>query len=326
MPGLVPTVGLTLGEERVWGFAATAIAGHSFTSDQRILYVNPNMPLATDAGNTGEEPGTPFATIAAALLRTRDNRGDIILVGQNDAWQYGGGSTWQTPIAEEVVVTTEGVSIIGVSPGGMGVPWNPVTAAGAGVCITVHALDVFIAGFSFAGVALGGMGIYVLWDGVTSFGENTVIRNCFFDGDMDVGIGLEFPWNNEISHCHFQECDTAGIWCDPAGSGTAYNRIHHNIFHDVGIGATGAISLQGGDDNHIWANSIYNSAAQGAGAATDEGIDTTGGSSNLVFDNYLSCLLPVPAAGDLDDFCTAAATDSWNGNYCSNGLQVTNPT
>ena len=318
------TAGIMPDYAGVLGIAYTARYSKTMMADSRVLYVNPNHPEATDGGNTGEDPLTPFSTVAAALLRTRDNYGDVIFVGQNDAWTYGGGSTWQTAIAEEITITTEGVSIIGINPGGLGVYWNPVTAAGAGTCITVHAMDVLIAGFAFEGLALGGIAISALWDGATNFGENLVVHDCYFDSDIDTGIALEFSWNNEIFNCNFQECDTAGIWCDPAGDGTAYNRIHHNIFHDC-LG-TGAISLQGGEDNQIWANSIFNSDAQNAAAATDEGIDCTGGGDNMVFGNYLSCLLPVPANGDLDDLNTAAATDSWSGNWCMDGLQVTNPT
>jgi len=257
------------------------------------------------------------------LLRCRDNRGDVIFVGQNDSWTYGGGSAWQTAIAEEVTVTVEGVSIIGVNPGGLGVYWNPVTAAGAGTCITVHAMDVLIAGIAFEGLALGGTAIQSEWDGVTMFGENMVVRDCFFDADIDIGIALEFSWNNEICDCNFQECAVAGIWCDPAGRATAHDRIHHNVFHDC-VG-TGAISLQGGEDNHIWANSIFNGAAAGGALATDEGIDCAGGGNNLIFDNYFSCLLPVPANGDWDDLNSESGTDGWVGNHCMNGMAVTAP-
>jgi len=63
-----------------------------------------------------------------------------------------------------------------------------------------------------------------------------------------------------------------------------------------------------------------------ADMSTDEGIDTTGGQDNQVFDNYFSCLLPVPANGDLDDLCSAAASDSWLNCHCLDGDTVTNPT
>jgi len=88
-----------------------------------------------------------------------------------------------------------------------------------------------------------------------------------------------------------------------------------------------AISLLGGcDNNWIYQNGIYNGSVQGGVAATNEGIDTTGGRENMVYGNWLSCLLPGPGAGDLNDFCSAAATDAWVGNYCMNGPTTTNPT
>jgi hypothetical protein len=84
--------------------------------------------------------------------------------------------------------------------------------------------------------------------------------------------------------------------------------------------------LGGADNNHIHRNSIYNGNAQGGAAATNEGINLTGGGDNQVFDNYFSCLLPVPANGDWDDLNTGAATDAWIGNHCMNGLATTTPT
>ena len=316
------TAGYMPGQDGVLGINYTATFAKSMMSDSRLLYVNPNHADATDDGNTGENPEQPFATVAAALARCRDNRGDVIFVGQNDAWQYGGGSTWQTPIAEEVTVSVEGVSIIGVSPGSLGVTWTPVTAAGAGVCITVTALDVLISGIAFSGVALGGTAIYCLWDGITAHGENTVIENCFFDDDIDIGIQFEFAWFQIVRGCTFQECNTFGIYVDPAGSGSSYCHIYDNTFNDCAA----AMGLNGCDDFYIYNNRIYNANAQAAGAATDEGIDTTAGARNMVTDNYFSCLLPVPAAGDLDDLNTASATDSWLNCHCLDGDTVTNPT
>jgi len=318
------TAGYMPGQAGVLGIDFTARYAKSMMADSRLLYVNPNHDRATDNGNTGEDPECPFATVAAALLRCRDNRGDVIFVGQNDDWQYGGGSDWNTAIEEEITVTVDGISIVGTSPGGLGVYWSPVTAGGLGTCITVYALDVLIEGIAFVGGTPGGRAIYCEWDGMTLYGENTVVRNCFFDDDIDIGIQLEFAWNCEISHCNFQECDDAGIYVDPGGSGAEYNRIHHNIFHNI-LGA-GAISMQGGAHNHIWANTIYNSEAQSAAVATDEGIDLTVGSCNLVYDNYFSCVLPAGANGDWDDLNTGTISDSWVGNWTTNGMAVTMPT
>jgi len=316
------TTGTMPGQSGVLGINYTATFPKSMMSDRRLMYVNPNHSDAADNGNTGENPEQPFLTVAAALARTRDNRGDTIFIGQNDAWQYGGGSTWRTAIAEEVIVTAEGVSIIGTSPGGLGVTWNPVTAAGAGTCITVHALDVLISGIAFSGVALGGTAIAAEWNGVTMFGENLVVHDCFFDDDIDTAIALEFSWYCEIYNCNFQRCDIAGIWCDPLGNGTDYNKIHHNIFMDI-LG-TGAISLQGSDNNVIWANSIYNNQALAAAAATDEGIDLTAGNDNMVLDNYFSCLLGA-GAGGYDDMNAPGTSSAWVNNHCLDGDNVLPP-
>jgi len=322
------TAGYMPGQSGVLGVNYTATFAKSMMADSRLMYVNPNHADATDDGNTGENPEQPFLTVAAALLRTRDNRGDVILVGQNDAWQYGGGSTWQTPIAEEVTITTEGVSLIGVSPGSLGVTWHPVTAAGAGTCITVNAMDVFISGFTFEGGALGGIGIHAIWNGTTLFGENLVVQGCFFDSGIDIGIQLEYSWFARIHGCTFEACDFAGIYNDPTDSDAAYAHIYDNTFIDVGLGtgATGAISFQGVTDCYIYNNRIYNSNAEAANAATDEGIDTAGGDRNLVSDNWFSCVLTDTAAnGDWGEFNSGAATDAWVGNHCTTGIAVNTP-
>ena len=83
--------------------------------------------------------------------------------------------------------------------------------------------------------------------------------------------------------------------------------------------------LRGTDTSEIWNNAIYNNTALGGGAAADEGITTANGANNMVFDNYFSCLLPVPANGDWNDFNTSVATDAWVGNRCLDGVAVTRP-
>jgi len=65
---------------------------------------------------------------------------------------------------------------------------------------------------------------------------------------------------------------------------------------------------------------------QAAGAAANVGINTGSGGHNIVFDNYFSCLLPVPATGDWDNMNSGDTTDAWVGNHCMDGLAVTIPT
>lgn len=315
-------LGLGQPQAGVLGCWDTRREGRLFAEDCRVMYVQPNHPLATDLGNAGEDPGTPFATVQAAINRCRPYTGDTVYVGGNDGWIYGGGApTWNTLVQESAVLNVPGVRLVGVAPG-LGVYW---TAAAAGqFCLTVTALDCLIEGFAFygGGVAGGCNGIYAEWDGATLFADNVVIGNCFFDDAIDTAIQLEYVWYGRIFDCVFQECDDYGIYVDPLGSAADYCNIHDNHFLDIG---TSAMALNGCGNTTIFRNSVFNSNAVGGGAATDEGIDLTGGADNMVYDNYLSCILPAAAPGDYDDLNTAGAGDAWINNHCLNGDAVTNP-
>lgn len=309
-------------EEGVWGVPATARFAANMATGARIFHVQPNHPLAVDLGNTGEDPGCPFVTVTAALARCENNRGDVILVGGNDAWQYGGGGTWNLPVAESVVCNKQGVAIIGVTPDPLGVVWQP--AAANGTCLTIHALGVEVAGFLFQGAGgAGDVGVLAEWDGATTWGDSPNIHHCFFDDTLAQGIALEYSWNAHIHKCEFYDCDY-GIYCDPLGSGFDLALIEDCRFRGCSISA---ISATGGcDENMVRHCSVYNANAAAGAAATDEGYDFTGGNENLVEDCSFTCLLPVPAAGDYNDLNTAAATDAWVNNHCMDGLAVTNPT
>jgi len=288
--------------------------------DSKVLYVDPNATGVTDQRD-GTDPDAPLATVAAAITKCRSWHGDIIIVRHMDAWQYA--PQTETPIQESVTVDKHGIAILGVSPGSpLGPVWQP---GGAGeTAITVAALDVRIAGFCF-GAPLGGNAIYSEWDGATLWGENLVIEDCFFDDEVDIAIQLEYSWNCWIRRCVFQECDAYGIYIDPAGSGIDYLHVSDCEFRDVG---TSAISGRVLDSSEILRCRVWNSNAYGAAAATDEGFDLAGGDENIIADCWFSCLLPVPANGDWDDLNSdgAPATSAWIGNYCMDGLAVTNPT
>jgi len=287
-----------------------------------VFYVDPNATGVSD-NRDGTDPEAPLATVAKALTLCQAYRGDVIAVMANGAWQYADGLNRTIAVREEVDIDVAGVKIVGVFPSSsIGVPWESQTLATP--CITVSAIDVTIEGFVFVGGAAGGTAIYCEWDGVTLFGENLTVRNCMFDDAIDTAIQLEYSWFCDIHNNLFQECDAYGIYTDAAGSGTDYTQIHDNLFLDCG---TAAIALLGGaDNNFIYNNTIYNASAQGAGVATNEGVNTTGGARNSVYNNWFSCLLPVPANGDYNDLNTAAATDAWINNHCMDGDAVTNPT
>lgn len=289
-----------------------------------VFYVDPNAVGVTDERD-GTDPEAPLQTVARALTLCQDYRNDVIAVMANGAWptaELTGDRI--TVIQESVTVTVAGVRIVGVFPSSaVGVPWQP--AAAAGTCITVSAMDVTIEGFAFIGNGAAADGIYAEWDGATLWADSLTVRNCYFDEEIDTAIQLEFTWYCDIHHNIFQECDVVGILSDVAGSGIAFCGIHHNRFIDL-LG-TGAMSLLAGDDdNEIYENRIFNRNAESAAAATNEGINTTGGARNLIHHNTFSCLLPVPANGDWDDLNSGAATDAWIANECLDGPNTTTPT
>ena len=288
-----------------------------------VFYVDPNAVGVSDQRD-GTDPQHPLQTVATAIGKCQPYHGDVIAVMANNSWQYGNTADGRTTaIAEEVTLNVPGVRLVGISSAGQGVYWYP--ASNGGICIYVTALDCTIEGFMFSEgpTYTGCTAISAEWDGTTLFGENLTVRHCVFDDTVDIGIQAEYSWYCEFHHNWFLECDQYGIYTDAGGSSCDYCSIHDNWFTDCG---TAAIALLGGAGaNQVYNNAIYNGSAEAGAAATNEGINTTGGNDNIVYNNYLSCLLPVPANGDLDDLNTAAATDAWIGNHCLNGLQVTNP-
>ena len=303
--------------------------GERMHSTGEVFYVDPNYPGASDARD-GTSPTSPLLTVAAALTKVQPQRGDVIVVGSNDYWQYAPGgkavsTDYITPITEEVTIpyTCSGVRIVGASNGPMGVMWQP--ASNGGTCITVHAIDVLIEGFLFTeGDYTGCNAIYAEWDGTTLFGENLTVRHCTFDGTVDIAIQLEYCWYCDIHDNAFWECDAYGIYTDAGGAACDFCYIHDNLFRDCG---TSAIALLGAaNKNHIYNNQIYNSSAMAGGAATDEGIDLTAGNGNFVYNNAFSCALPAGAPGDYDDLNTGGVSSAWIANWCMNGMATTNPT
>lgn len=240
----------------------------------------------------------------------------------NNAWQYANqNEANRTAIVENVTVDVSGISIIGVAPSNsLGVVWS-AEAAGE-TAITVTGCNVLIEGFVFSNVAIAFDAIYAEWDGLTAWGDNLTVRNCTFDTAVDTAIQLEYSWYCEIDHCLFNGNDY-GVYVDPAGSGILGCMIHDNLFQGVTVGA---LALDDADKCDIHHNHLYNATAVAAGAATNFFINTSAGGSNLVHNNVMSCLLPVPANGDYDDCNSAAATDAWINNLCMDGSSVTNPT
>ena len=295
------------------------------SSEGIVVYVDPNYPGTSDLRD-GTDPTAPLTTVAMALTKCQDFRGDMIIVSPNDAWEHGPLTTTQnTAIRESVTVTVHGVKIIGAATSStVGVGWGP--AANLGTCITVHALDVLIEGFAFSGqlgALTGADGIFAEWDGADLWGDNLTVQHCTFDAAMDTAIQLEFSWFSHVLDCYFDACDDYGIFVDTAGSGASNLDIRDCTFFNVG---TGALTLEDTDLSVVQGNRVYNDNAQAGAAAVDEGITTVGGADNMICDNYFSCLLPGPGNGDWNDLNSGNATDAFIANHCLNGDAITTPT
>jgi len=287
-----------------------------------VFYVDPNFPGASDLRD-GTDSDCPFRTLQAAVNACQNWHGDEIYVMHNNDWQYGpGGTDHALCIDEDVIVNKHGIRIVGVAQSSpLGVMWRPAT--NLGVACTINSLDVVIEGFCFMGSLLfGGTAISCVWNGTTAWGENTVIRHNFFGDDIDVGISFAFAWNCHIYENEFQRCDTAGLYCDPAGSPLEYCVIKDNIFTDAGLASGGAMAISEAENCTIKNNVIFNSAAQAGAACANEGINTSaGGGANMICGNYFSCTL----GAVFDSFCSADALDAWVGNWCMNGAQTAPP-
>lgn len=279
-----------------------------------VFYVDPNYPGATATAD-GTNPTNPISTVTAALTRCQPYRGDVIAVMTSGFWRHADQSLgYATPIAEEVVVTTPGVRIMGLFPSGsLGVPWRVTQASG--VAITVRAMDVLIEGFQFYEPTYATpTAILAEWGGPNSYhGDNLTVRHCYFDGTMDYGIALDFSWYSQIYGNYFDHVITAAIHNQNVIGDPDYAHIYDNDFSQCGA----AIKLVDTDECFIHDNRIYGNPA---GAANY--IDLTGGGLNMVSDNWLGCtLLQYTGAGTCDD----ATSGMWIRNHCQDGCTVSNP-
>lgn len=302
-------------------------------SNGKIIWVDPNHVDANDQRD-GTNPDSPMATVAAALTKCRAYSGDVIAVMFNSLWTYGNVSVGRaTPILESVTVTTPGIRIVGIAPSGsLGVPWVPSLANTP--CITVHAMDVLIEGFNFwnAGVLAGTTGVHAEWDAPSVYGENLTVRHCYFYG-LAYGIQLDYAWNNYIEHCRFESITTAAIHNPSTFGEPDYTTIRDNVFIDnvadinlpacdfeliernVFADVTAAITTTTGDNNTIHGNVI-----NGDPTGTNNYINMTGGSNNMVSDNWLGCSI-----AQYDVTCSDATSGQWVRNHCVDGETVAAP-
>lgn len=278
-----------------------------------VFYVDPNAVGVSDQRD-GTNPIEPLQTVATALTKCTAYANDVIVVSMNSAWEHGNQAVGRaTPVREEVTVSVPGVKIVGLAPSSsLGVVWEPVTASGT--MITVNAMDILIEGFCFHDDTLGlgnATAITAAWD-APPYGDNLTVRNCFFGEDLDYGITLDFSYYVDIHGNYFDNIQVAAIHNLDVAGDPDYARIHDNQFLDC----TAAINLPGTGACAIYRNLIY-----GSGAGTNNFINLTGGASNTVCQNVMSCTLGAQYTAT----CTAGAGDAWIHNYLMNGVTTGNP-
>ena len=298
--------------------------GLRLNTEGAIFYVDPNHPDPHD-NRDGTNPTSPLATVGAAIAKCEPYRGDVVVVMHNGYWTYGDMTSEHiTPIQETVTIDVPGVRLVGVSPSSMGVPW--IGTANNDELITVTALDVTIEGFNFWEPTYTGVtGILSQWNG-PPYGENLTIRHCFFY-DLAYGIQLDYSWYCHIEDCRFDDISTAAIHNPSVYGEPDYLVIRDCIFAtntaDINLpdcdsviiegsrflDVTAAITITSGDANQILCNTI-----QGAGAGVNNMINLTGGASNLVCGNCLSCSI-----AQYDTTCSDGTSGSWGGNHCEDG-------
>ena len=306
--------GFATGQEQVWGFSkATGIDSKSyFAPGAKIFYVDPNNTQATDAGNLGEDPTVPLATVARAIVLCRDHMGDTIVVGANDAWTFAPNTYRPIAIIEDVVIPPNkgGIRLVGAGSNPMACTWSPT--ADSGVALTIHAVDVLVEGFNFYTGFANCIGILAEWDAPTNYGENFTVRNCFFSNALDYGIQMDYSWYCQIHDNHFDRAQVAAIHDLAVNGDPDYCMIYNNNFMWNAL----AINLGTSDRCFIHGNRIM-----GDDTGVANYISVTGGEC-LVSDNWLGCTLAQYAAGGT---CLGAVTDAWVNNHCIDGDTVANP-
>jgi len=325
-----------------------------------VFYVDPNAAGVSDQRD-GTDPEGPLQTIAKALTLCRPYMNDVIAVMPNSYWTYADASQGRnTPVTEQVTVDVPGVRIVGVMPSSsVGVPW--LGTANNGILITVNAIDVVIEGFCFWNdTYTGGIAVQASWDGVTAYADNLIVRHCFFFSDLDYGVNLDYCYNSYIEDCYFQalgvtainnlgtngdpdwltirrniftECVTAIDLDDteyaviedneilncPTGisfNGAAYCKVQRNIVNTTV--ASGVVAVDGAGNTECV---VHENVIHGDPTGTNNLIDLTGGSSNMVSGNWLSCTI-----AQYDTTCSDATSGQWVNNHCTDGDTVAPPT
>ncbi len=272
----------------------------------RVFYVDPNHANA-NVNNDGTDPEFPLSTVQAAHDKCIAYNGDIILVSPSN---YGdlGATTRSTVLSEAAIITTPGISLIGMQMNGRGVAWDNAT----GICLEIRAPDTFVKGFWFSS-DVAATAVRLEYDTGTTPDRLAVacrITECYFAPITEVpliGITLEGAQDCIIDNCFFEAVAT-GIASAASSSHQATGiRIQNNIFLDC---VTGAI-VAALNKSFILDNIFH------LGEETGLTLEIDGGAVglNLAARNILG----VAAAG-LDASASGGTSDVWTFNQLDDAV------
>ena len=159
-------------------------------------YVNPDASNASD-NNLGTSKREPLSTVLAAYNKTTTNNHDIIHLSANSAHA----------IAAEIVVSKNRVHFVGTGGGsryiGQRTRFEMGVTTGTGIAIIQNTGNGnTFTNIKFRSVDTLSTSIYAFADG----GEHTILRNCAFEKDEDLGEATAAELLSNGDTCLYDHC------------------------------------------------------------------------------------------------------------------------
>jgi len=217
-------------------------------------------------------------------------------------------------------------ALIGVNNNGFGFGPYLTSPTAGGAILTVRARGWHIEGFEFD-LPTTGKGIVL--DGHTALmsGNYTRIRKCLFNGQKNSTFGIDF-----YDQCNFVTIEDNIFYDIYNAGGTAQAIACTNSDSDTPNWAKVLQNWFANNDKHLSLNGLrgfkngrikYNDFIKTGNLKTATVlIDLTGGSNNIVAENYSD-----QAWDDIDSTLLKAGTnDIWGPNHCPEGVKYGDPT
>lgn len=280
-----------------------------------VWYVDGNTDRGND-NNDGRDPTLPLATIGAAVAKV--STGDTILVSPIQTPSAGVQGAYSENVNTPTAVGANYVTLMGISPTGDQVIWEPSSASDA--ILDIAAKGWRISGFQFIAPA-SSYSIFVRRPSDdTQGGSNTMIDNCRFFG-LAGGGGIDFqgaPYEVSILDCEFSFHNAdAAITCSSSPLAAAYRtRIERCWFHENLHHIHMALTAARGFNSALIRDCIF-SANAGGGIASTFRVNLSGGWNNIVVNNYMD------GSGDGASAYVLGASDLWHNSVDDTAAHIT---